>query len=89
MKKIFFIIIFNGLLFIGQLWTVANFGDGGQKWANSQKMIKELDFENEALKKEILAESTIESYIKKSEEAGFVKMRIEYVKLPSIAQKIE
>lgn len=89
MRKIFFIIILNLGLLGGQLWTVANFGDGGQKWATSQKKVQELEVENEQLKQKILAESTMESLVKKAEGMGLLKMRVEYAKLPAVAQKME
>lgn len=89
MKKIFFIIILNLGLLGGQLWTVANFGDGGQKWAVSQKKVQELKVENEKLKQKILAESTMESLAKKAERMGLLKIRVEYAKLPAVAQKLE
>lgn len=89
MKKIFFIVVLNLFLLGGQLWTVANFGDGGQKWAVSQKKVQEIEIENEKIKQRILAESTMESIILKSEKMGFSKMKIEYAKVPSVAQKME
>lgn len=81
--------VLNLFLLAGQLWTVANFGDGGQKWATSQKKVQELEVENEKIKQKILAESTLESIINKSEKLGLVKMKIEYAKVPSVAQKME
>ena len=89
MKKILFIVLINMFLLGGQLWTVANFGDGGQKWTASQKVVRELEVENEKIRKQILSESTIDALSKKSEKMGLLKMDIEYAKVPSVAQRLE